>query len=445
MNENKDIGERYEIVILEDDPETSGLLQEKLSERNITVHATARGDDALKEIENNINVGAFLTDIEILYPYPNGKRNGKQGYDVANAVTRMHSRLLSVVVMTKYDAEQALEELNLFAGNVTAFSKQAWQKFINPAEQESAFDKLTEKIKAAIEMTPYRWAEELKSDHPQSKWVDEKQKGNKTLPSYWSIYRKLWFSKDWRTREKQIGERANEIVSLYLNDHDSRKLRGDHLKLVDQPDENAFTDHLVARRVVFALKAIEPLYWDKMILGERLEETPGKNHFEHWSNYSQSVQRYINEINAAATGLDEANKEHDKIEKDISKSNDPGGWERAYVDKQLEKKKASNQSIVLYEKNIRENLIKLEREAKDDTYFSEITVFIESWNQQLSSKPTEKKASGKTKEENVLQQWVRDLGIKKEHIEHENYREWKFLLPEERKWLEEAYEGYVER
>ena len=77
---------RYEIVLLDDDAATLALLTKQLSARDIGVRAFLRGEDALAEIQRDPNIGALLTDIEILDSYPDGSVTGFQGYDVANRI-----------------------------------------------------------------------------------------------------------------------------------------------------------------------------------------------------------------------------------------------------------------------------------------------------------------------------------------------------------------------
>lgn len=440
---------RYEIVLLEDDPKTLELIKNKLESRGITVYDYTDGNKALQKIRDDASIGAFVTDIEIRYPYPNGTRNGLQGYDVANRMLRESpNRLLSVVVLTALEQEEALDSMPVFQMRVHPFSKHKWMKLYAQDEIEKTFDALALLIKEYIELTPYRWFGEVKKLYPKSRWVCKQKDGKKNYPPYWEIYRNMWFSHSWKQIEPDLGARAEEIVRLYL-DGEIRKLRGDHLSLTENPTDSTFLEHLIGRRVVYALKALEPAYWESMVRGERPEEEEmDKPTEEAWGKLDEETKSLVNKINQNAANLKGPKQQLDKLQQKAesleNKSSLLNDEEKELENLHEEIRKIHeqiNQINNILRPSVNELVDALKKEPSEVQ--QGFIAFLRYLNADLSKAEWTKKPAQTGGGRDPLTQTLLLLGIRKQDIQDENPENWKLLLPEERKWLRQFLEKYT--
>lgn len=447
-NEINNEAPRYEIVLLEDDPETLNLIKEKLEARGIIVHAYARGDEALQKILDDPNIGALVTDIEIRYPYPNGTRNGSQGYDVANKISRSSpDHLLSIIVLTALEQEQALDSVNLFTlFNVKVdhyFSKWKWTKLNDSGEIETTFDALGMFIKEYIELSPQKWADDVRKLYPRSRWVCAQKDGQRVYPPYWDIYRKMWFSRDWKSIEQRISEKATEIVESYRRG-EFEKLRGgrDRLTLTENPNEMTFQEHLSGRRVVYALKALEPAYWENMVRGERTEEEErAELTAETWGGITtHEVKNLVNDLNKNASTLrdldqqlSQLNKQIESFEKKASLTKSEEGEleglqsKASKIRERLAEVKKKLQPLV----NHLMEALKNEPEEVQNGFVPYLRFLNADFTNVDWAKKTSQTGGGK----DPLTQTLLLLGIRKQDIEGDEPENWKLLLPEEGKWL----------
>ncbi len=430
---------RFEIVLLEDNPDHQSLIKNELEARQIIVHEFEDGRLALEKIVNDPNIGAFVADIEIQYPYGSYNLTGPQGYDVANDIPRRSAnRLLSVIVLTILDPDRADEEKNKLLVRYQSFSKFNWMKHNNDgAKVSEAFNRLALLIKNSINLTPSRWYEETRQLHSKSRWVREQKDGIKTYPPYWHLYRNLWFSPDWKKYEQEICERASKIVQGYLSG-DTLKLRGGHLNLTENPSEIEFMDQLVGRRVVYALKALEPAYWGKMVCGQTPEEEKAAIDPETWNAIlSAEVRSLVNQLNShsAKNHLEEKYKRLQEITKTVEdleiKSQDSSSYYREFLteQKKLEKELRSAKEPVLPAAILLAKALQEEHEEIRQTFVP----YLRFWNLDFSEIDWAKKT--KSDERGSLKQMLLVLGIRTDDIAHEDIENWKLLLPEERKWL----------
>lgn len=407
---------RYEIVLLDDDPETLALLEDELSCRGIKVHACARGEAALQKILDDPNIGALLTDIEIRETYPDGLLSDLQGYNVANRIlTDAPNRLLSVVVMTQLTAKVAFRNLRLFQVPVTEFHKDEWIGAGDEAIREQAFDDLADLIKEAIERTPHRYYEELKSENPVRRWIRHDD---------WSLYRSLWFSPTWPVTEAEIGERAAGIVEAYL-EGETRKLRGELLSFSKQPDGGQLLNHLVARRVVYALKRLQPAYWESLILGEYVEEEKTAIGPEVWQDIeSENVRSLFNQLQDYIYRNDLANR-HEAYDQ-LSRA-ERQAYREAKEAAQAEVKKLA-QALEKEPEGVQEGFVP----------------YLRFWNLDFTEVDWTVGSGSSTKGQQNLKQTLYLIGLRREDIKGRNPNNWKLLLPEERVWLKRIVEQYTE-
>lgn len=446
-NEINDEATRYEIVLLEDDPETLGLIKGKLEARDIIVHAYVRGDEALQKILDDPNIGALVTDIEIKYPFPDGTRNGLQGYDVANRIlTHSPSRLLSVIVLTALGAEGALDSVNVFRGKAIYFSKEKWTKLSEEKDIEETFDALAMIVKELVELTPYRWLEEARQLYPKSRWVCEQKDGKKIYPPYWEIYRKIWLSHGWKQIEQQIGQKALEIVQSYRQG-ETLRLRGDHLSLTENPNEITFQEHLVGRRVVYALRAIEPAYWERMIRGERPEqEEIAELSAETWVKIStEKVKNLVNQINQKSANLKHLKQQLDELQKkaeDLENKSSLSKAEEKELEDLLEKIRKIRDQISQINDALRPLVDELVDALKNEPPAVQegFNPYLRYLDADFSEVDWTKKPPQTGGGRDPLTQTLLLLGIRKQDMQDENPENWKLLLPEERKWLRRVVE-----
>jgi len=444
-NDTTNESTRHEVVLLEDDPETLALIKSNLEARGITVHAYTKGEEALQKIMDDASIGALVTDIEIRYPYPNGPRNGLQGYDVANRILRdSPNRLLSSIVLTALEQEEALDSVHVFQARIHPFSKMKWMKLNDQVQIGKTFEALAMLVKEYIELTPNRWLDEVKQLYPKSRWVSEQKDGKKVYPPYWEIYRKMWFSHSWNHVEPDLATKAEEIVQSYL-DGDTRKLRGDHLSLTENPNNITFQEHLIGRRVVYALKALEPAYWENMIRGERPEEEKPSLDADIWQALqSEDTRTFFNKLNAHAAEhnlvdkhaqLEETKKKVEKLEqqnKHASEEYNKLFKEQKKLETELQKAKEPMQSIVT---QLGQALEKENEEVR-----KAFVPLLRFWNLDFSEVEWAKKT--KSDDKGPLKQMLLLLGIRMEDIQDENPENWKLLLPEERRWLRTVLEKF---
>ncbi len=430
---------RIEIVILEDDPQTLSLLSEQLQRRGWVVHAFSNSSLALDKMLNATHISVLLTDIEIREPFPHGPRSDLQGYDVVNRLFEQAPyRPFAVVVMTALEQESALDSANLFQTRPIFFSKRKWQQDGNAHQQ--AFDQLGAILIDAAQATPNQWQQQVMTDYPKSRWVCEKNESGKRIPALWEWYCKLWFSPSWPSLEKQIGQAAAAMVSRYL-DGDVRKLRGDHLSLVASPNENSFKEYLIGRRVIYALAAVEPCYWETYVRGETVKEEEPLVSPDIWQVLnSQKVRDLINRIHshAAQMQLEKVNQEYGGLSKKIE-ALETSGQDTAEYGKLLQRQKTLADKLQQGQKAvapfIEQLAVALEEET--DKIRQDMIPFLRFWDadfSQISWSKVEGKISGGN---DPLTQTLLLLGIRKQDMEGDDPRHWKLLLPEERKWLEQ--------
>lgn len=439
---------RYEIVLLEDDPHTLKLIVDKLEKRGIIVHAYKDGNKALIKIKNDPRIGALITDIEIRYPYPNGPRNGPQGYDVANIILKdSPNRFLSVVVLTGLEQEVALDRIPLFNMRVHTFSKIKWTKLSNEEEIEKTFDALALLVKEYVELTPNRWLNEVYQLYPKSRWVCEQRESNKIYPPYWEIYRRMWFSHEWKHIETEIGKKAEEIIKSYLLNKETRKLRGDHLSLTENPNDITFREHLIGRRVVYALKALEPAYWENIIRGEKTEEEKPSLEAEVWQAIqNEDTKKLVNTLNthAAMYKLVDQHAKLEEINKNVEKLEQENKQTSPNYKRFLKERKELEDYLRNAKEPMKDVVTKLSRalEIEDEKVQQGFVPFLRFWNLDFSSVGWVKKTSSTSGGKDPLTQTLLLLGIRKQDIQDEDPRNWKLLLPEERKWLVEFLKNF---
>lgn len=405
---------RYEVVLLEDDPHTRELLEGKLSERGMTVHAYASGEEALEKIQADPNVGALLTDIEILDAYPDGDIAGLQGYDVANRIREeAPHRLLSIVVMTRLPGDAAFDNLNAFNVPFTTVHKTKWIGAEKEAERDKAFDELASRLKEAIRKTPHNFYEELEREHPKNRWITR---------DYWSVYRSLWFSKNWPGTETRIAERATEIVQDYL-EGESRKLKGEILSFSEQPSEGQLLDHLIGRRVIYALNALHPAYWETLICGERIEEEKTALDPEVWQHIeSDEVRSLFNKLQRriARNDLARQHEEYERLSREERQS-------------YREAKEAAQADV----KNLGRAL-----DGEPDDVQRGFIPYLRFWNLNFTEVDWTTNSDTAARDQQNLKQTLLLLGIRKDDIKDEHPENWKLLLPEERLWLKRIVEQF---
>lgn len=390
---------RYEVVLLEDDPETRELIGAELRRRGIIVHSFARGEDALRKIVQHSGIGAVLTDIEILESFPDGDFAEMQGYDVANRLlTDAGTRLLSVVVMTHLPAEMAFSSLNSFQGPVATFHKQELQA-IDPADVGSGFDRLAKLLKREIERTPHAFYEELCAKHPKSGWIKR---------GYWQLYRSLWLSRRWVEREHVVDDAAAEIVRSYLGGDETRPLRGGVLS-ISRSDVEGF---LKARRVVYGLRMLAPIKWESLCRGRNTGDSStvkandvtmddliaGPGSYVMTEQCRQLLSKFYHLAN---TKIPSAMSSDDETE--------------------------NTEAMALAAIGI--TAIRKQLAAEDTRVQFLVGQYLDNWQTNTHGDAAEGKA---TKKWDVT---LNELGIRREDISVSDPDAWRFLLPEERSWL----------
>jgi CheY-like chemotaxis protein len=398
---------RYEIALLEDDPETRALLEQELTRRGITVHAYGRGEEVLQKLVGDAGIGAFLTDIEILEHFPDGDFARLQGYDVANRLLEEASnRLLSVVVMTRLPVEEAFDSLNSFRLPITTFHKGKWSR--EDARAEAAFDELADLLKKTIESTPHTILEELQRDYPSSRWLSR---------GYWPVYRSLWLSRDWPRTETAVGARAAEIVQGYRSgDLRGQSLRSGILSFSERPTAAQLPDHLIGRRVIYALKLLEPADWDRLVTGERVVEETRAISLELWNAIqTDRVRALINTLSRRMSDHDLGGL-HDRFES------------LSAADRQLYmREKAAAQPIV---EQLGQALSDEPEEVRQG-----LVPYLWFWDLDFRRVPWKFDPAAAGRDEQNLKQVLILLGVRREDIRDDNPANWKLLLPEERSWL----------
>ncbi len=428
---------RYEIVLLEDDPETLELITQKLEHRNIIVYPFADGQAALKKALQDANIGLLLLDIEIRYPWPDGPRSGLQGYDVANRIVSDSAhRLTSVVVMTGLEQEEALDSANIFEMSPVYYSKLKWQKLENADQIEQVFDDFADMLKALIENTPFRWYEVVRQTYPNSRWVKERKKKQKKSPPYWFLYRNLWLSKNWKQLEHDVGKRAVDIVHAYQNS-ETKKLRGDWLNLTDSPVESDFTEHLVGRRVVYALKYLEPVYWKEKLRGKDVTEETPVLPAKVWDRIqSAHIREKINHIHTIAA-QHELEKLYNVYKKNLSLLD--SGTTKVELSNVVDKQAALQHELDHITEQVSGDVAEIAAALQQETgdVQQDLVPFLRFWDVdfrqlQWAGKP-ETAAGG----QDPVTQLLLVLGIRLQDVEGNDPENWRLLLPEEKKWLKD--------
>jgi len=432
--------QRLEIVVLEDDPNTLKMIEDELGRRGLIIHGFSQSASALQKMFEQTHIGVLLTDIEIRSPFPNGPRSDLQGYDVVNRLyERAPHRLFTVIVMTALDQESALDGANLFQVRPYFFSKHKWQH--GHDEQRAAFDQLATLLTEAVAATPNQWFEQVLHDYPKSRWVCEKWQDGKRIPPLWEWYRKLWFSAAWPITEKQIGATADALVRTY-KDGDVRKLRGDHLTLTATPNETSFIEYLIGRRVIFALAAVEPAYWEYYVRGEATKEEEPLLAADVWQHLdSEQAKNLINQIHrhAAENQLDKLHRDYtltaekvERLEEQQDGAESPEYQRLLHRQETLSAKlKECTQAITPL---IQELAKRLNQESEGTR--QAMIPFLRFWGADFSQEAWSKTDSKSSGGNDPLTQTLLLLGIRKQDIENPDARRWKHLLPEERKWLE---------
>ncbi|MBN1999762.1 response regulator [candidate division KSB1 bacterium] len=433
---------RYEIVLLEDDPETLELIAKKLQARDITVFAFDNGEKALQKALHGTNIGLLLLDIEIRYPYPDGPRSGLQGYDVANRlISDSAHRLTCVVVMTGLEQEEALDSANIFETSPVYYSKLKWQKLENSGQNDALFDAFADMLKTLIRNTPYRWREEVIQSYPKSRWVSEKKKNQKVLPPYWSTYRNLWLSRKWKQLEHGIGVRALEIVDAYKKG-ETKKLRGEWLNLTDAPTETDFSEHLVGRRVVYALKYFEPVYWKEKLRGEDVSEESPVLEAVIWDRIkSSAVKQKINLIHTTAAEH-ELEKLYALYKKNLALL-DSGGSDEEELTKLVDKQTALQEKLDEISSLVHDAVTELAAglDNESESVRKAMIPFLRFWDVDFCHLEWAGKIETSGGGQDPVTQLLLLLGIRQQDIEDENPANWRLLLPEEKKWLEDMIEA----
>lgn len=430
--------QRIEIIVLEDDPQTLAMLTEQLQQRGVLVHPFSQSAAAFEEMINASHISVLLTDIEIREPFPDGPRSDLQGYDVVNRLyEQAPQRPFTAVVMTALDQESALDSANLFQVRPLFFSKRKWQQ--DSAAHQQVFDQLATILTDAAQSTPNLWQQQVMRDYPKSRWVCEKAESGKRIPALWEWYCKLWFSPNWPSLEKQISRSAEKIVSAYL-DGDVRKLRGDHLSLVAAPNENSFKEYLIGRRVVYALAALEPGYWETYIRGEAVKEEEPLVPPDIWQELtSDQVRNLINQIHAYAAQfqLEKVHHEYGACAKKIEQLEQAGSENEEYR-RLLHRQAALAEKLQQAQKAVAPAALELGAAltAETETVRQTLIPFLRFWGADFSKISWSKIESKTSGGNDPLTQTLLLLGIRKQDLEGSDPQQWKLLLPEERKWLE---------
>ena len=280
------------------------------------------------------------------------------------------------------------------------------------------------------------------TDYPKSRWVCEKTEGNKTIPPLWEWYCRLWFSTAWPSIEKQIAATAETIVQTYM-DGEIRKLRGDHLTLATAPNENSFKEYLIGRRVVYALAALEPAYWEHYVRGEAVKEEEPLLSAEIWQGLqSERTKELINRIHrqAAEQQLERTHRDYTTTAKKIEQLESRGDrkaedelqrlWQR-----QRELSARLQSCTRSMSQWIQELLHSLDQEPAKLRLA--MGPFLRFWGADFSQAEWSQAESKTGGGNDPLTQTLLLLGIRKQDVENADPLRWKLLLPEERKWLQD--------
>ncbi len=448
QDSSKESQKRYEVVLLEDDKETLEKITSALARNEIIVYPFVDGRKALEKIISDIKIEALVTDIEIRYPYPNGDRGGLQGYDVANLLTKKSAnRIFSIIVLTALEQDEALDSINLFENRIFCFSKMKWRKFNEEEIVEKVLNDLAGLIKSRIECSPILWYNEIRDIYPDSRWIKPERKGDKIVPPYWGVYCELWMSKDWNKIDAEISKKALSIFENYEHG-EVRRLQGDFLTLRNNPTPTTFCEHLIARRVIYALKANFPTNWALLVSGKENEKEESLElDADTWNNIkSEQVKIQVNaihnksaEINLRTHYDDYLNSCH-YIEKYEAMSILTGKQQnnlRVHKKNLIEKKRIISDARTMLNPMITDLLKSLENE--DISVKNGFVSFLRFWGTDFTELSWVKKQKRTNGGQDPLQQTLRVVGIRKEDISDENIDNWKLLLPEERNWLQQKF------
>ncbi|HPI72195.1 MAG TPA: hypothetical protein PK843_06380 [bacterium] len=432
---------RLEIVVLEDDPELLDAIATELERRGLYIHPFSRSQPALEKMLDEPRISVLLTDIEIREPFPNGPRSDLQGYDVVNRLyEQAPHRLFTAVVMTALDQESALDSANLFRIRPLFFSKHKWGHGAD--EKAAAFDQLAGLLSQAAQTTPNRWHQQVLADYPKSRWVCEKTEGDKTIPPLWEWYCRLWFSTAWPSIEKQIAATAETIVQTYM-DGEIRKLRGDHLTLAAAPNENSFKEYLIGRRVVYALAALEPAYWEQYVRGEAVKEEEPLLSAEIWQGVQfEQTKELINRIHrqAAEHQLEKTHRDYTATAKKIEQLESRGDRKAEDELQRLwQRQRELSARLQRYTRSMAQSIQLLVHSLDQEPAKVRLAMvpFLRFWGADFSQAEWSRTDSKTGGGNDPLTQTLLLLGIRKQDVENTDPLRWKLLLPEERKWLQD--------
>jgi CheY-like chemotaxis protein len=404
--------DQLETLLLEDDPTDLALVKKELEQRGIVVHAFQDGNEALHKLRTDTHIEVFLTDIAI--DYPSGYKQRKlQGYDVANIIAREYpERYLGVIVLSSLSAERVSDVYYFgFQCPILPFHKEKWLKL--KAEQikdwNDTFDGLEALVTDIAGQSWSRWGKLVKQVNPKSVWISGQQ-------PYLPIYIGLRRNKDWRALELGIGDQAREIVTMYKNG-DHRPLQGGFTTLSEKPNASSFREHLIARRVVYAVKKIAGNYWEQWLQGVD-QEQEDRPQMDFWDKIeSRELRTTLNRINLLKAELASLEKQRGSSKEFIA-----GKRERA-LQLLADLVKKANVAAANEPDTVQVGVAGIVRELE---------TLIEHSH---AGAGQIKKSKSKPKPENRLQATLRLLGIEKKHIKDPDPSNWKLLLPEEAIWL----------
>jgi len=281
---------QLETVLLEDDPKDLALVKKELEQRGIVVHPFQDGNEALRKLRTDPHIEVLITDIAI--EYPEHVRSRPQGYTVANTMYAEYpDRYLGVVVLTGLDDERSFDANRLFTCAFEPFHKRKWLK-LDPSDMRSwelTFDFLEELVRDTARQSWSHWEKLIKEVNPKSLWISGERP---YLPTYIGLRR----DKDWRTLESAIGKQALEIVAEYRKGN-QRSLQGEFVTLSEKPTVSSFREHLIARRVLYAVKKLVPDNWEQWLQGfDRTDEE--RPEIDFWEEIeSDKLRMTLNGIN----------------------------------------------------------------------------------------------------------------------------------------------------
>jgi alanyl-tRNA synthetase len=194
--------------------------------------------------------------------------------------------------------------------------------------------------------------------------------------------------------------------------------------------------------VVYALRAIEPSYWENMVRGERVEdEERAELSSETWENITTTeVRRIVNEINKNSSNLKDLNQQHVQLTKQLEAFEVKTALTNAegveFENVRMKTGEISERLSIIKQK-LQPFINQLVRALKNESEEVQIgfVPFLRFLNADLTDAEWAKKTRQTGGGKDPLTQTLLLLGIRKQDIEGDEPENWKLLLPEERMWL----------